>query len=113
VDALASRMPVPVENGVSVGRLPAAVEATAYFAVAEALTNVAKHARAGHAEVTARVEDGTLRVQVRDDGVGGARPAGSGLLGLADRLAVLDGRLGVESPAGGGTLLAADIPVPD
>jgi signal transduction histidine kinase len=111
VDALASRMPVRIENGVSVGRLPAAVEATAYFVVAEALTNVAKHARAGLATVTARVEDGTVRVQVRDDGIGGARPGGSGLLGLADRLAVLDGKLRVESPADGGTLVAADIPL--
>jgi signal transduction histidine kinase len=111
VDALASRMPVPVQNGVSVGRLPAAVEATAYFVVAEALTNVAKHARAGHAEATARIEDGNLRVQVRDDGIGGARPDGSGLTGLADRLAVLDGELRVESLADGGTLVAADIPL--
>ena len=63
--------------------------------------------------VTARIEDGTLQVLVRDDGVGGARPDGSGLLGLADRLAVLDGRLRVESPAGGGTLIAADIPLRD
>ena len=110
VDALASRMPVPVENGVSVGRLPAAVEATAYFVVAEALTNIAKHACAGHAAVTAHIEDGTLQVRVRDDGVGGARPDGSGLLGLADRLAVLDGRLDVNSPAGGGTLVAAALP---
>ncbi len=112
VDALASRMPVPVENAVSVGRLPAAVEATAYFVVTESLTNVVKHARAKGAAVMARVEDGTLRVQVRDDGVGGARPAGSGLLGLADRLAVLDGQLRVESPTGGGTLVVADIPLP-
>jgi PAS domain S-box-containing protein len=112
VEALASRMSVPVENDVSVGRLPAAVEATAYFVVAEALTNVAKHSRAGHAAVAARVEDDTLRVLVRDDGVGGARPDGSGLLGLADRIAALDGRLMVESPADGGTLVAADIPVP-
>ena len=112
MDALASRMPVPVENDVSVGRLPAAVEATAYFVVAEALTNVAKHARAERAEVTARVEDGTLRVQVRDDGVGGARPDGSGLVGLADRLAALDGQLRVESPADGGTVVAATIPLP-
>jgi signal transduction histidine kinase len=103
---------VPVENRVSVSRLPAAVEATAYFVVAEALTNVAKHARAGRAAVTARVEDGNLRVEVRDDGVGGARPDGSGLLGLADRLAVLDARLRVENPAGGGTLVGADIPFP-
>jgi PAS domain S-box-containing protein len=113
VDALASRMPVPVENGVSVGRLPPAVEATAYFVVAEALTNVAKHARAAHAAVIARVHDGTLQVQVRDDGIGGALSDGSGLLGLADRLAVLDGQLRVESPAAGGTFIAADIPVPD
>jgi signal transduction histidine kinase len=112
VEALAPRMPVPIENGVNVDRLPAAVEATAYFVVAEALTNVAKHAHAAHATVTARVEDGTLRVQVRDDGIGGARPDGSGLLGLADRLAVLDGRLRVERPDDGGTLVAADIPVP-
>jgi signal transduction histidine kinase len=112
VDALASRMPMPVEIDVSVGRLPAPVEATAYFVVAEALTNVAKHARAGSASVAACVEDGTFRVQVRDDGVGGALPEGSGLLGLADRLAVLDGQLRVESPADGGTLVAADIPFP-
>jgi signal transduction histidine kinase len=111
-DALASRMPVPVEIDVSVGRLPAAVEATAYFVVAEALTNVVKHAHAGRAAVTARVEDGIFQVQVRDDGVGGAVPDGSGLLGLADRLAVLDGQLRVESPADGGTLIAAVIPVP-
>jgi signal transduction histidine kinase len=111
VAALTSRMPVPVENAVSVGRLPPAVEATAYFVVAEALTNVAKHARAAHAAVTARVADGALEVQVRDDGVGGARPDGPGLLGLRDRLAVLDGRLRVDSPADGGTLVAADIPL--
>jgi hypothetical protein len=112
VEAVASRMPVPVELGVSVGRLPAAAEATAYFVVAEALTNVAKHSRATRAEATARVEDDKLRVLVRDDGVGGARPEGSGLVGLGDRLAALDGRLRVESPPGGGTLVAADIPLP-
>jgi signal transduction histidine kinase len=113
VDALTRRMSVPVETAVSVGRLPAAVEATAYFVIAEALTNVAKHARAGHAAVTSRVADGALVVQVRDDGVGGARPDGSGLLGLRDRLAVLDGQLRVESPAHGGTLVAAEIPLSD
>ena len=111
MDALASRTPVPVEIDVSVGRLPTAVEATAYFVVAEALTNVAKHARAKHAEVMARIEDGTLAVQVRDDGIGGARRGGSGLVGLADRLAALDGELRVESPADGGTLVAAAIPL--
>src|SRR3954468_17551455 len=101
VEALARRMPLPVEVGVSVGRMPSPVEASAYFVVAEALTNVAKHARAGRAAVTAHIEDGSLQVRVRDDGVGGARAGGSGLLGLADRLAVLDGRLDVESPADG------------
>jgi signal transduction histidine kinase len=113
VEALAARMPLPVEVGVSVGRLPRPVEASAYFVVAEALTNVVKHSGAGHAAVTARIADGTLRVDVRDDGVGGARPDGSGLLGLADRLAVLDGRLDVESPIDGGTLVAAAIPLAD
>jgi PAS domain S-box-containing protein len=112
VEALASRMPVPVEVTVAVDRLPAPFEATAYFVVAESLTNIAKHARATGATVRAQVEDGTLQLQVRDDGVGGARPDGSGLVGLADRLAVLDGRLRVDSPADGGTLVTADIPLP-
>jgi signal transduction histidine kinase len=111
VEALVSRMPVPVENDVCVGRLPATVEATAYFVVAEALTNVAKHARAGRAVVGAHVEEETLLLHVRDDGVGGARLDGSGLVGLRDRLAVLDGRLRVESPADGGTLIDAAIPL--
>jgi signal transduction histidine kinase len=111
VVALASRMPVPVEIGVSVERFPSAVEATAYFIVAEALTNVAKHAHARHAEVTARVTEGALQVHVSDDGVGGARPDGGGLLGLADRLGVLDGSLRVDSPCDGGTLIAAEIPI--
>jgi signal transduction histidine kinase len=111
VEALASRTPLPVDTDVSVGRLRAAVEATAYFVISEALTNVAKHARAGHAEVRVRIEDGTLAIHVRDDGVGGAQPDGSGLVGLADRLAALDGELRVESPADGGTLITAAIPL--
>jgi signal transduction histidine kinase len=102
---------VPIDVAVSVDRLPPAVEATAYFVIAEALTNVAKYAHAQLVTVTACVEDGSLQVRVRDDGVGGARPEGSGLLGLADRLAVLDGKLRVESPVDGGTLVAADIPL--
>jgi signal transduction histidine kinase len=112
VHALASRMPIPVDIDVSEDRLAAPVEATAYFVIAESLTNVAKHARAGHAEVTARLQDGTLAIRVRDDGVGGAQVDGSGLLGLADRLAALDSELRVESPAGGGTLIATDIRLP-
>ena len=111
IKALAMRSPVPVDVAVSVGRLPAAVEATAYFVVAEALTNVAKHARATGAKVHAHIENGTVRVQVRDNGVGGARPEGSGLIGLADRLAVLNGHLRIDCPADGGTLVAADIPL--
>ena len=113
MDALASRMPVPVKIDVSVGRLPAAIEATAYFVVAEALTNVAKHAKATGATVRAHVAHGTLSLEVRDDGVGGARPDGSGLVGLADRLSTLDGRLLVDSPAEGGTLVAAEITLGD
>jgi signal transduction histidine kinase len=111
VVALASRMPVPVDIGISAERFPSAVEATAYFIVAEALTNVAKHAHARHARVTTSVADGALQVQVSDDGVGGARADGGGLLGLADRLGVLDGSLLVDSPHDGGTLIAADIPI--
>ena len=111
IDALGSRTPVPVEVDVSVDRLPAPVEASAYFVVAEALTNVAKHSSAAHAEVVAQIDDGTLRVEVHDDGVGGASPDGTGLVGLADRLAVLDGRLEVDSPPGGGTRLTAAIPL--
>jgi PAS domain S-box-containing protein len=112
VEALASRMPVPIECDVSVDRLPPAIEATAYFVIAESLTNVAKHARASGVAVAAGVQDGTLTIRVQDDGVGGARPDGPGLLGLADRLAVLGGRLLVETPIGGGTLVAADVPLP-
>jgi signal transduction histidine kinase len=78
---------------------------------AEALTNVAKHARASQATVVACVDDGILQLRVRDDGVGGARPEGSGFVGLADRLAALDGHPRVESPPDGGTPVAADIPL--
>jgi signal transduction histidine kinase len=113
VEALASRTRVPIDTAVCVGRFPAAIEATAYFVVAEALTNVAKHARAKRAQVSAHVEEGGLRVEVRDDGVGGARSDGSGLVGLGDRIAALDGRFQVESPAGGGTLVTAYIPLPE
>jgi signal transduction histidine kinase len=111
VRALASRMSIPVAIDVSVDRLPHAVEATAYFVVAEALTNVAKHSNADRATVRARIESGTLQLEVRDDGVGGAHAHGTGLVGLSDRLAALDGSLRVECPADGGTVIAASIPV--
>jgi signal transduction histidine kinase len=84
-----------------------------YFVVAEALTNVAKHANAASVLVVARIDGGTLWVEVRDDGVGGIRPEGSGLQGLGDRVAAIDGRLRIESPAGGGTVIEAAIPVPE
>src|SRR5439155_14182615 len=86
------------------GRLPAPVEATAYFVVSEALANVAKHARASSVIVASWLLGGRLVVEVADDGVGGADAArGSGLTGLTDRLAALDGTLRVDSPAGHGT----------
>jgi signal transduction histidine kinase len=113
VDALVSRSPVPVRVGVPEDRFSAEVEATAYFVMAETLTNVAKHARAQSAEVVARIDDGALRIEVRDDGVGGADLDGTGLQGLADRIAALDGELEVESPPGQGTRVTATIPLPD
>jgi signal transduction histidine kinase len=95
-------------------RLPAGMEATAYFVVSEALTNVVKHARAAGAQVTARVESGELRVEVRDDGIGGARGGhGTGLGGLEDRVAAMGGRLWLESEPGGGTRVCALLPVPE
>jgi signal transduction histidine kinase len=111
VRSLASRMSIPVDIHISIDRLPRAVEATAYFVVAEALTNVAKHAQADSATVTARLDSGTLQVEVCDDGVGGAQAGGSGFVGLSDRLAVLNGTLHLESPVDGGTWVAASIPV--
>jgi signal transduction histidine kinase len=104
-------MPVSVE--VTAERLPAALEAAGYFIVAEALTNVVKHARASSARITAVVDGGVLWLEVRDDGVGGATINGSaGLLGLRDRAAVLNGELRVDSPAGEGTVVAAWLPIP-
>ena len=92
-------------------RFAAPVEATAYFTVAEALTNVARYAAARRVEVEVARGDGRLRVEVRDDGRGGADPApGSGLRGLADRVAALDGVLERDRPPGGGTVLRAEIP---
>src|SRR6266508_1422455 len=88
------------------------VETAAYFVVSEALTNVAKYANASHAMVAVRKVNGSVTVEVSDDGIGGADAAnGSGLRGLADRLAALDGTLSLESPAGRGTRLRAQIPM--
>jgi signal transduction histidine kinase len=111
VNAVARRLDLPVQVDVPAGRFAPGIEASAYFIVAEALTNVVKHADATRAEVRAAVADGTLRVEVRDDGVGGADPGGHGLVGIGDRAIALGGRLDIQSPPGGGTLVAATLPL--
>jgi signal transduction histidine kinase len=110
--ALVDRAPVEVAlHEPPAERLPEAVEAAAYYLVAEALTNVAKYAHADAASVSVAAVNGHVVVEVRDDGIGGADPSrGTGLRGLADRVAALGGRLDVESPAGAGTVLRAEIP---
>ena len=113
LEALASRCPlrVDVENEVE-GRLPLAVEAAAYYIVSESLANVAKHADASAVEVRVSRDDGIARIEVVDDGVGGAELArGTGLRGLADRVEALDGRLHIVSPPNAGTRVWAEIPV--
>jgi signal transduction histidine kinase len=111
LSALAGRSPVPVRVAVDVGRLPAAVEGAAYFVVAEALANVAKHSDASECDVHVTRDDGLVVVEVHDDGSRGARVgAGSGLAGLADRVEALDGTFRVVSPAGGPTTVHAEIP---
>ncbi|HEX6695436.1 MAG TPA: sensor histidine kinase [Solirubrobacteraceae bacterium] len=114
LQALASRAPVPVEVEADPDeRLPGNVESAAYFVVSEALANVAKYAQATEAAVAVRRTDGRVTVDVTDDGIGGADVTrGSGLRGLADRVAALDGTLSLESPVGGGTHLHAEIPCP-
>jgi signal transduction histidine kinase len=102
---------VPVTVEADPERLPAQVEIAVYFVVSEALTNVAKYARATAATVTVRKGDGIVTVEIADDGVGGADAGrGSGLRGLVDRVAALDGTLDVDSPAGGGTRVHVEIP---
>jgi signal transduction histidine kinase len=114
LSGLAARSPIPVvvEVDPAAGAKPVpVVDAIAYFVVAEALTNVAKHAQATRAAVVVRRLDGMLRVVVSDDGVGGADPAGgTGLRGLADRVSGVDGRLHVDSPPGGPTVLTVELP---
>jgi signal transduction histidine kinase len=112
LSGLAARSPVPVTVEVDVAARPdRTVEAIAYFVAAEALTNIAKHARATRASVVVRQLDGRLRLVVTDDGVGGADPAtGTGLRGLADRVSGVDGRLRVDSPPGGPTVLTVELP---
>ncbi len=113
LEALAGRAPVPVEiAAVPPGGLPDAAATAVYFVVAEALTNVAKYARADHATVAVRRVADKVLVEVSDDGVGGADVAGgSGLRGLSDRVSALDGRLELSSPVGDGTRVRAEIPL--
>jgi PAS domain S-box-containing protein len=112
VDQLARRAPLPVTVDAPDERYPQPVEATAYYVASEALANVAKYAKASEAAVRISATGGRLVVEVADDGVGGADAArGSGLSGLADRVASLDGTLTVESPPGAGTRITASIPI--
>jgi signal transduction histidine kinase len=113
LEALAGRAPIAVELAdVPTEPLPEAIEAAAYFVIAEALTNVVKYAHASQATVSVSRLNGHAVVEVADDGIGGADPGrGSGLRGLADRVSALDGSMELESPAGMGTRLRAEIPV--
>jgi signal transduction histidine kinase len=115
IDALRARATVPVEIAeIPDERLPANVEAAAYYVVAEAITNVAKYAHASGATVGVRRGNVAVTVTVSDDGAGGADPAhGSGLRGLAARVEALNGRVDVDSPPGRGTRITAEIPVPE
>jgi len=111
LESLVSRSPFPIELDADEGRLPAPVEATAYFVACEALANVVKHSGATNAKISAQRQNGLLVVTVEDDGVGGAQTNnGSGLRGLVDRVEALGGRLRVESPTGGGTRVVGEIP---
>jgi signal transduction histidine kinase len=110
--ALAKDFPLPVDLNVASTQLPQRVAVVSYFVCAEALTNIAKHAAAARVTVAVIAGDGRLRVEIADDGIGGADPArGSGLRGLADRVETIGGTLWVESTPGHGTRLAAEIPL--
>jgi PAS domain S-box-containing protein len=110
VEELIDRLRIPVAVDVAPDRFRPEIEANAYFVIAEALTNVVKHSGARQATVRVRVEDELLHVEVGDDGIGGARPEGGGLRGLADRIDALGGRLAIDSPRAGGTRITATLP---
>jgi signal transduction histidine kinase len=112
VHSLVRRVNLPVRVDVLAERLPGALEATAYFVVAEALTNALKHARADRAAVTAALDGDALRLEVRDDGIGGADPGrGTGLVGLVDRVAASGGTIAITSLPGDGTAVVVVLPV--
>jgi len=110
IEALALPIPLPVTVAVAAPSLPAPLESAAYFAVAECLANTVKHAGATRAWVRVRHEDDVLHLLVGDDGRGGADPTGSGLAGVARRLAAFDGTMVVDSPAGGPTVVTMEVP---
>ena len=111
VRTLAGGFPIPVAVECDEERLPAHVETAAYHVIAEALANTTRHARASEARVSVGLDEGRLRVEVGDDGDGGANPnAGTGLRGLADRVGALDGSFSIASPQGSGTIIVAEIP---
>jgi GAF domain-containing protein len=112
VNSVVDRLDLAVDVDVLAERLPPEIEASAYFLVAEALTNVVKHSQAARAGVAASVRDGMLDIQVCDDGIGGADASGHGLLGMKDRVAALGGHVEITSPAGGGTCVAVTLPLP-
>jgi PAS domain S-box-containing protein len=111
LEALATRLPIDVELDAPEERLPRAIEATAYYIIAEALTNVAKHADASGARVVMKRDGEALRFEITDDGRGGADPAGTGILGLRDRAEAAGGTLYVVSPPGKGTAVTATLPL--
>jgi signal transduction histidine kinase len=112
VRSLIRQIDLPVRAEIPAERFPAALETTAYFVIAESLTNAVKHAEAGEVSVVAARQDDALMIEVRDDGVGGAdHSRGTGILGLTDRVAVVGGTMSVTSPVGGGTLIAVRLPL--
>ncbi|MER5768287.1 sensor histidine kinase [Streptomyces sp. NPDC001985] len=111
LETVAERTPLPVRLICELAEPPGRqVETVAYFVVSEAVTNVVKHSGATRIAVELRGDGGTLRLRIEDDGAGGADPTGGGLTGLASRVAALDGRFGVHSPAGGPTTITAELP---
>jgi signal transduction histidine kinase len=110
---LARRAAIPAElGGVIEHRLPEPIEVAAYYVVSEALTNAAKHANASHVDIEASARDGSLRLSIRDDGVGGAEPAGgSGLVGIRDRVEALGGSIEITSPPRHGTHIVVRFPL--
>jgi signal transduction histidine kinase/ketosteroid isomerase-like protein len=112
VRSLIRQIDLPVHVEIPTERFPAPLETTAYFVIAESLTNAVKHAAAGEVSVVAARQDDALTIEVRDDGVGGADCSrGTGMVGLADRVAVMGGAMSVTSPVGGGTVIAVRLPL--